>query len=206
MRTEAVKIDQVQPHPKNVRQGDIGAIMESLRDHGQYRPIVVQESTGLILAGNHTWKAARQLGWTQIEATTIDVDDDEALRILLIDNRTNDLSTYDDPALAELLKQLAITERGLEGTGFDGDDLDALIRLVEATGDQPLNPFDEWEGMPDYETNNHQSVFHTTVHFLSEEDADKFFAMLKQEKRASTWWPTHDGFVGSDRSEKWVGE
>jgi ParB/Sulfiredoxin domain len=205
MRTETVPIDDVSPHPRNVRQGDVGAIVESLRAHGQYRAIVVQESTGHILAGNHTWKAARALGWAQIEATFVDVDDDEALRILLIDNRANDLASYDDPGLAELLKILAETERGLGGTGFDGDDLDALIRLVESTGDSPLNPYDEWEGMPDYETNNRMSAFHVTVHFKSEDDAAAFFAMIGQERRASTWWPEHDGFKGSDRAERWVG-
>jgi hypothetical protein len=50
----------------NVRQGDIGAISESLKAHGQYRPIVVDKRTNRILAGNHTWKAAKSLGWTQI--------------------------------------------------------------------------------------------------------------------------------------------
>ena len=54
----AKDIASVQPHPRNVRQGDVGAIATSLSTHGQYRPIVVQESTGHILAGNHTYKAA----------------------------------------------------------------------------------------------------------------------------------------------------
>ena len=124
-----VDIDSVEAHPKNVRQGDIGAISESLKAHGQYRPIVVDKRTSRILAGNHTWKAAKALGWQQINAGFIQTkDDDEALRILLADNRTTDLASYDDSGLAELLKQLADTEIGLEGTAFDGDDLDALLK------------------------------------------------------------------------------
>ena len=63
-----VDIDSVEAHPKNVRQGDIGAISESLKAHGQYRPIVVDKRTNRILAGNHTWKAAKSLGWTEISA------------------------------------------------------------------------------------------------------------------------------------------
>ena len=124
-----VDIDSVEAHPKNVRQGDIGAISESLKAHGQYRPIVVDKRTSRILAGNHTWKAAKALGWQQINAGFIETkDDDEALRILLADNRTTDLASYDDSGLAELLKQLADTEIGLEGTAFDGDDLDTLLK------------------------------------------------------------------------------
>lgn len=123
----AIDIDQLHPHPRNVRQGDVGAISESLRIHGQYRTIVYQQSTNRILAGNHTWKAAKALGWKQIAATPIICDDDQALRILLADNKANDLATYDDKELLELLKELADSEAELEGTLFDGDELDALI-------------------------------------------------------------------------------
>lgn len=124
-----VDIGSITPHPKNVRQGDIGAISESLKAHGQYRPIVVDRRTNQILAGNHTWKAAKSLGWQQISAGFVETkDDDEALRILLADNRTTDLASYDDSGLAELLKQLSETDIGLEGTAFDGDDLDSLLK------------------------------------------------------------------------------
>jgi len=123
----AIDIDQLHPHPRNVRQGDVGAISESLRIHGQYRTIVYQQSTNRILAGNHTWKAAKALGWKQIAATPIICDDDQALRILLADNKANDLATYDDKELLDLLKELAESEAELEGTLFDGDELDALI-------------------------------------------------------------------------------
>jgi ParB-like chromosome segregation protein Spo0J len=123
----AIEIDEVHTHPSNVRQGDVGAICESLKAHGQYRTIVFQKSTGRILAGNHTWKAAKALGWTQIAATPVICDDQQALRILLADNKANDLATYDEPELIELLKQLADTEEGLLGTLFDGDELDSLI-------------------------------------------------------------------------------
>lgn len=124
----AVSIDQLQTHPSNVRQGDVGAICESLKAHGQYRPIVFQQSTKRILAGNHTYKAAKALGWTHIAATPIICDDQQALRILLADNKANDLATYDEPELIELLKQLVDTSEGLLGTLFDADELDSLIQ------------------------------------------------------------------------------
>ena len=127
-----VDIASVEAHPKNVRQGDIGAISESLKAHGQYRPIVVDKRTSRILAGNHTWKAAKALGWQQINAGFIETkDDDEALRILLADNRTTDLASYDEAELANLLKDLANTDEGLTGTAFDGDALDQLLMDLE---------------------------------------------------------------------------
>lgn len=134
IRTELTKlaqpIDSITPHPRNVRQGDIGAIATSLLAHGQYRPIVVHKSTTHILAGNHTYHAARSLGWDKVACTFVDCDDEQALRILLADNRANDLATYDDSELTELLKELANSE-GLEGTLYDLTDLDDLLALLE---------------------------------------------------------------------------
>lgn len=139
----ATPINDLKPHPNNVRQGDIGAISQSLKQHGQYRPIVVQRSTGFILAGNHTYKAAISLKWKQIAATYVDCDDEQALRILLIDNRANDLASYDDSALVEMLKGLMDTELKLEGTGFDPDDLDQLLKDLDMESGNAI------EGDPD---------------------------------------------------------
>lgn len=122
----AQPIANLTPHPRNVRQGDVGAIVTSLEAHGQYRPIVVQKETGHILAGNHTYQAAKALGWDKIAVTYVDCDNDQALRILLADNRANDLASYDDNALAELLTELA-EGAGLEGTLFEPEDLQTLL-------------------------------------------------------------------------------
>lgn len=128
----AVAVNSLTPHPKNVRQGDVGAISESLKHHGQYRPIVVQLSTRHILAGNHTYKAAKALGWKEIACTFVDCDDEQATRILLMDNRANDLASYDDSALAEMLQGLMATDDQLAGTGFDPEDLQQLLEDLGA--------------------------------------------------------------------------
>lgn len=131
LATYAEPIDAFITHPRNVREGNVQAIMESLRAHGQYRPIVVQRSTNHVLAGNHTLQAARLLGWQQIAVTYIDCDDEQGVRILLADNRTNDLASYNDDKLAELLKILQDTPTGFEGTLFDDAALLNLLRKTE---------------------------------------------------------------------------
>jgi hypothetical protein len=133
IETKKISIDEVTTHPRNVRQGDIGAISQSLQAHGQYRPITYQKSTGHILAGNHTWKAAKSLGWKEIIASAIDCDDEQALRILLADNRSSDLATYDDQELMQLLQEIASTGSELLGTLYDGDDLDDLVFKLEGS-------------------------------------------------------------------------
>jgi hypothetical protein len=123
----AVAIDSVQPHPRNVRQGDVGAISISLEAHGQYKPILVQKSTGYIVAGNHTWQAAKALGWSEIAVQHLELDDDKAVRILLADNRSTDLASYDDHALAELLSEYA-RSYDMAGLLWNQDDLDDILR------------------------------------------------------------------------------
>lgn len=127
-----VPIDGLVPYGRNPRKGNVDVIVESLSRHGQYRPIVVRAKTFEVLAGNHTLAAAKQLGWSEIAATFVECTDDEAARIVLVDNRAADLGTYDDEVLAELLASLG-DDTG--GTGFDADDVDFLKALQADHGD-----------------------------------------------------------------------
>ncbi|WP_210410174.1 ParB/RepB/Spo0J family partition protein [Nesterenkonia sp. NBAIMH1] len=123
----AVPTDGLVHYGRNPRRGDVPVIVESLKHNGQYKPIVVRAGTNEVLAGNHTLKAAREMGWDQMAATFVDVDDDEAARIVLVHNQSNDLAGYDDAALQELLEELP----DLAGTGFTDDDLNDMADGAE---------------------------------------------------------------------------
>jgi hypothetical protein len=214
LKTLAKPIGDFRTHERNVRQGDIGAICTSLEAHGQYRPIVVHKETNRILAGNHTFLAAQSLGWDKIAVTFVDCDEEQALRILIADNRSNDLALYDDYALSEVLKELALSQEGLSGTLYDGDDLDNLLRVLESLSANPVNPYEEWQGMSEFRNEHIASVFHTTVHFPTDEDVEKFFALLRTagcelplgQKRSSFWFPASDGHIGTTVKQHFVTE
>lgn len=135
-----VPIDSIQPREGNPRQGDLEVIKESLEVNGQYRPIVVNQRDNEILAGNHTYKAAQELGWPEIAATWVDADEEEAARIVLVDNRANDVATYDNETLLQLLNDL----EDLKGTGFSNAAVSDLLREVgtEAITDGETDPDD----------------------------------------------------------------
>ena len=122
-----VGVDTIAPHPRNPRDGDVGAIVESLQEHGFYGSIIVQRSTGFIIAGNHRWKAAVAAGMSEVPVQYLDVDDERALRILLVDNRSSDRASYDNAELLALLTELP----DLHGTGYDSEDLDHLAALLQ---------------------------------------------------------------------------
>lgn len=121
-----VSISELKFYPGNARRGDIDLIAESLEKLGQYKPIVVNKD-GTILAGNHTVMAAQRLGWETIDVHRVDVDDDTAKRIVIVDNKANDQSTYDVEDLVNLLTELPT----LEATGFTRDEVDQLLESLD---------------------------------------------------------------------------
>lgn len=131
---QSMAISSLTAYPTNPRRGDIDAIALSLHAHGQYRPIVVQASTKFVLAGNHTLKAAKKLGWKKIKAVLVDVDEDTAKKIVLADNRLTDLAGYNEPLLKSLLQALP----ELEGTGFTPSEVEALDRLISGDQKDPI--------------------------------------------------------------------
>ena len=131
-QTQLVPLGTLKPYDKNPRKGNVIAIAESLKENKQYRPIVVQKNSNKILSGNHTYKAAQHLGWERIAVGMVDVDDSEAAKIVLADNRTNDLATYDSSILAEVLESL---DTPTVGTGYSQDDLDLITSVAESNAE-----------------------------------------------------------------------
>ena len=118
---EKTPLNQIQPHPKNARKGNTKLIAESLKENGQYKPIIVDAKTGNILAGNHTYKAACELGWDTINTIKLpNLTAKQATKILLADNRTSDEATYDYDQLTQLIDEI---RDDLEGTGWTVDDI-----------------------------------------------------------------------------------
>lgn len=124
--------DDLAVHPENAREGDIGAICQAMTENGVYGRLLVQASTGYILKGNHTYQSLCLLGWTEFDIEEIDVTDEHARRILLADNRTSDLAEYNLLGLAKTIRRQMEEAGTLAGTGFEPDDLDQIIRDLNA--------------------------------------------------------------------------
>lgn len=129
---ERVPISMLRPHPENPRRGDVEAIAESIRRRGQYRPVVVNRGTHTgrpmeILAGHHITRALESLGRETAWITLVDYTDEQAREVLLFDNRSNELGTFDTEALYALLSQMP----DVTVVGYSPDDLSDLRLMVE---------------------------------------------------------------------------
>lgn len=151
-------VDEFVQHPKNARDGDLGTIAESIKENGFYGAVQVQRSTGWIVVGNHRWEAAAALlGMAALPRLVIDVDDETALRMLVMDNRSSDLASYDERRQAALLVDLQReTDRGLAGTGWTPEELDQLLSDLESAP-RPVVPPAEFPAVhPDTLTTEHR--------------------------------------------------
>lgn len=124
---ETLKFD-----PANSRKHDernIKAIMESLKQHGQRKPIVIYSD--MIVAGNGTVTAAKRLGWTEIWVNNDPFPSLEAAKAYALqDNRSAELAAWDDVQLGDTLSELKEAGWDIESIGFNEYDLENMV-IVE---------------------------------------------------------------------------
>lgn len=134
---EWVPIERVFPNPANPRHNDdaVPHVAASIRRFGWQQPLVAKLS-GEIVAGHTRYKAALSLKRTTVPVVWFRGTELEALAFSVADNKTAEFATWDEPALAELLKHLR-AEDALEGVGFDTSDIDELLREIEASQTSP---------------------------------------------------------------------
>ncbi|MEU0273176.1 hypothetical protein [Streptomyces sp. NPDC006307] len=165
VRTDTIPLAQLTPFPGNAKRGDVGAILNSLCRNGQYRSLVVRQvepDRYVILTGNHTTQALAAHGpgdcgltvkigqeerpcgvcgnqpWDPVaRCEIVQCDDDTATRINLVDNRSAELGTWDEQALAELIGGL---DDDLGGTGYSDEDLADLLTAIEEAAEEEEPP------------------------------------------------------------------
>lgn len=196
MKIELVQVSDLSLDTNNARKHNVKnlrALKNSLDKFGQQKPIVIT-SDKTVIAGNGTLMAARELGWSEIQVVRVPASwsAEDVKAFALADNRTAELAEWDEAVLAQQLLELDELDYDIAELGFE------LAPLP------PTDPYEEWEGMPEFDQKDKLSAFHCTVHFASESDAEDFFATIDRPKKSSFWYPEHDGLVGSDVNQQYV--
>jgi ParB-like chromosome segregation protein Spo0J len=123
LRTENISIRHLLSDPKNARKHskrNIEAIKASLKQFGQRKPIIVTKDN-VIVAGNGTIEAAKELGWTDIEIvrTPEEWSKEETQAFALADNRTAELAEWNEEVLSAQLLELQESGLNVEQLGFE---------------------------------------------------------------------------------------
>lgn len=109
MNIETLAIDAVKRLERNPRkhpEAQIEALMNSVTQFGQYRPLVVDED-GVILAGNGLYEALQRLGKADVRVHRIEgLTQVQKNKLILADNRTGDMSRDDFEIVDEMIRSL----------------------------------------------------------------------------------------------------
>lgn len=143
---ELVPIDSVRPDPDNAREHNersIDALVADLKQFGQQKNIVVDRD-GVIKAGNGTWRAAKLLKWSHINIARSALDSKRVDLYAVADNRTAELSYFDDAALAEKLQ--GVSPDDLLALGFDQPEAEALLAGLEDPLEQIVEKAEKGQG------------------------------------------------------------
>lgn len=137
MTVETVPIDSIQIDPANLRrhpERNLAAIKGSLARFGQQRPLIV-DHRGVIIAGNGTYVAARDLGWTEIRIVRTELRGSEATAFAIADNRTSETSEWDQQGLADVLSALRAEDADLAAAaGYTAAELAELLGEQQSAG------------------------------------------------------------------------
>jgi len=159
MNIENVPIASLTLDPHNARahpDKNIDAIKLSLTQFGQQRPILVN-TDGTIVAGNGTYIAAQALDWDTINVVRTDLTATQAMAYAIADNKTGELSEWDDDVLLQQLEELSgVTELfdkefDLSSLGFDDTEIAELLETPvaivedEAPIDRAAELQEEWD-------------------------------------------------------------
>jgi len=179
----AMDVGALELDAKNARRHDqrnLDAIAESLREHGQRKPIVAQKvgERLVVRAGNGTLQAAKALGWKRLAVLVVEEDDREATRYALRDNRTAELAEWDDEALRQALRECAESEAEIAALGWTPEEWSAT------THEFVVSPIDA----PDLDSGDRQPFRQITfvVHDQQYEEIERALSRAKEDGRGDS--------------------
>jgi ParB-like chromosome segregation protein Spo0J len=150
LRPLVVPISELRQDPANARThpvANLEALKGSLTVYGQRKPVVANQRSGVIEAGNGTLQAALALGWTELAVLWVDDDPASAAGYAIADNRTAELAGWDRAALDKLLREVQ--------TGND-ERLDAMMAELASAQGLYQEPGETGQGDAAAEANSEQ--------------------------------------------------
>ena len=142
MEIENIQISEIKPYKKNPRKNEkaVEIVVKSIKEFGFKVPVILDKK-GEIVAGHTRIKAAMQLGMTEVPAIYAkDLNEKQIKAFRIMDNKTQEYSTWDEKLLVEEFKFLKKAGFDLELTGFTKEEVDMELKLNEV---ENVNLFDE---------------------------------------------------------------
>lgn len=142
MKIQSMKIDEVKPYPNNPRKNDSGvdAVANSIKEFGWQQPIVVDKDN-VIIVGHTRYKAAKKLGMKEVPVVVADnLTDEQVKAYRLADNKTGELTDWDDDLLNDELDDVLDIDMSDFGFDLDLDSDDEEVQEDDFDEEPPEDP------------------------------------------------------------------
>ena len=127
MNIKSVKLSEIYPYYDNPRDNSnaVEPTKESIRRFGFVKPILVDKA-GVIIAGHTRYVAAYQLGLEFVPVVYSDMDDEQAKKYRILDNKLAEKSSFDEDQLLEELRQMEVPS---DMQAFFFEDIDQMLNF-----------------------------------------------------------------------------
>jgi DNA modification methylase len=131
MKIQMWSVDRVLPYKRNPRRNDeaVEKVAASIKEFGFKQPIVVDKES-VIIVGHTRLLAALRLGMKEVPVlVATDLSPAQVKAYRLADNRVHEEAEWDEELLALELGDLSKLGFDLGVTGFDADEINALLDI-----------------------------------------------------------------------------
>ena len=124
-----IPVSELKPWPKNPRKHDVDRLVKSIEAFGFRSPLVVNKVNGQyqVEAGHGRLLAAKKLGLKSLPCVVVEDDEVTAEAYAVADNRLQDLTEWDMPALKDILEGLDTGAFDMESIGYNEKELEELM-------------------------------------------------------------------------------
>ena len=184
-------LDDIVSADNNPKDHDLGVLYQSMQRFGFTNPIIMNESTGKLLAGHGRLQTLQMMKDNGEDApkridVVKDIEDDrietwyvpvlygvsidnvsEAQAYLIADNRLTELGGWKPMDLMDSLTEIIEETGNLDGTGYDLDDVETIL------GDMESTTFDVSETMSELDEETEVSI--AVGRYKFKVDAEDFY-------------------------------
>lgn len=124
----AVRLNPAAYNPrKDLKPGDkeYDKLKRSISEFGYVEPVIWNKTTGNVVGGHQRLKVLLDLGQTEIDCVVVELEDAREKALNLALNKIQ--GDWDENKLASLMAEFDATTFDVSLTGFDADEVDALL-------------------------------------------------------------------------------
>lgn len=111
-----IKVKDLKGNPNNPRKNDeaVEAVAKSIEKYGFRNPLIV-DANKVVWCGNTRLKASKKLKLDEVPCIIVkDLSEQQMTELALLDNKTNEIAEWDNDMLADILKEVDLSDFSLD--------------------------------------------------------------------------------------------